>query len=89
MMRLAAMALGLLTCLLAGCGQKGPLYLPDKTGEIVTRPAQTPAETTAAPDSPQTVDTPPAPAAPAAEVAAPIDPAKDKKDPKGPAVPPR
>jgi predicted small lipoprotein YifL len=24
--------------LLAGCGQKGPLYLPDKGGEVVTRP---------------------------------------------------
>lgn len=24
---------------LAGCGQKGPLYLPDKGGEVVTRPA--------------------------------------------------
>jgi predicted small lipoprotein YifL len=28
--------------LLAGCGQKGPLYLPDQTGEVVTRPTQTP-----------------------------------------------
>jgi len=23
----------------AGCGQKGPLYLPDKNGSVVTRPA--------------------------------------------------
>ena len=23
---------------LAACGQKGPLYLPDKGGEVVTRP---------------------------------------------------
>jgi predicted small lipoprotein YifL len=23
---------------LSGCGQKGPLYLPDKGGEVVTRP---------------------------------------------------
>jgi predicted small lipoprotein YifL len=23
---------------LAGCGQKGPLYLPDKGGAVVTRP---------------------------------------------------
>jgi predicted small lipoprotein YifL len=23
---------------LAGCGQKGPLYLPDKGGQVVTRP---------------------------------------------------
>lgn len=51
---------------LTGCGQKGPLYLPEKTGEIVTRPTQTPApapapaegESTGAPDSPQNVDSP-------------------------------
>ena len=24
---------------LAACGQKGPLFLPDKGGEVVTRPA--------------------------------------------------
>jgi len=24
---------------LVGCGQKGPLYLPDKGGEVVTRPS--------------------------------------------------
>jgi len=24
---------------LSACGQKGPLYLPDKGGEVVTRPA--------------------------------------------------
>jgi predicted small lipoprotein YifL len=24
---------------LGGCGQKGPLYLPDKGGDVVTRPA--------------------------------------------------
>jgi predicted small lipoprotein YifL len=24
---------------LAACGQKGPLYIPDKGGEVVTRPA--------------------------------------------------
>ena len=23
---------------IAGCGQKGPLYLPDQGGEVVTRP---------------------------------------------------
>ena len=32
------------TSLLAGCGQKGPLTLPEKqSGAVVTRPAQTPA----------------------------------------------
>ena len=30
----------------AGCGQKGPLYLPDKNAAVVTRPA---GATTAAP----------------------------------------
>ena len=29
-------------CLILGaCGQKGPLYLPDEAGEVVTRPAPT------------------------------------------------
>jgi predicted small lipoprotein YifL len=28
---------------LGGCGQKGPLYLPDSAGSVVTRPTQTPA----------------------------------------------
>ncbi len=31
----------------AGCGQKGPLFLPDKNASVVTRPA--PAATTPAP----------------------------------------
>jgi predicted small lipoprotein YifL len=26
----------------AACGQKGPLYMPDKGGEVVTRPATAP-----------------------------------------------
>jgi predicted small lipoprotein YifL len=41
----------------AGCGQKGPLYLPDKNASVVTRPAgstntapaTTPAPTTTTP----------------------------------------
>jgi predicted small lipoprotein YifL len=35
----------------AGCGQKGPLYLPDKNGSVVTRPgaAQTPSQTSPTP----------------------------------------
>lgn len=46
-------ALCLLAALLAGCGQKGPLTLPDKqTGPVVTRPAQTPAPVPPA-DDPQ------------------------------------
>jgi predicted small lipoprotein YifL len=42
----ASFAAALLLVGLAGCGQKGPLYLPDKGGEVVTRPggqAQQPA----------------------------------------------
>jgi predicted small lipoprotein YifL len=38
------LASALAALLLAGCGQKGPLYLPDQTGEVVTRPTQTPEE---------------------------------------------
>ena len=44
-------ALVVLTVLLAGCGQKGPLTLPDKqTGPVVTRPAQSPADAPLAAD---------------------------------------
>jgi predicted small lipoprotein YifL len=71
--------------LLASCGQKGPLYLPDQAGEIVTRPAQTPAPTPAAgesggaPNSPQTVDSPPGQDSPAPEVVAPDAGEAEKK----------
>jgi predicted small lipoprotein YifL len=27
-----------------GCGQKGALYLPERGGEVITRPMQTPAQ---------------------------------------------
>lgn len=41
--------------LVGGCGQKGPLYLPDKGGKVVTSaPAATPA--TAAPVKPADKD---------------------------------
>jgi predicted small lipoprotein YifL len=65
-------ALGaLLTC--AGCGFKGPLYLPERNGTVVTHPAQaappagraqTPAEgkkTKTAPASQPASPVPPAP----------------------------
>jgi predicted small lipoprotein YifL len=68
---------------LAGCGQKGPLYLPEQPGEIVTRPAQTPAETPPpspeAPNSPQTVDSPEAQTSPAPEVTLPTPAERDAK----------
>jgi predicted small lipoprotein YifL len=37
--------------LLAGCGQKGALYLPDKNAQVVTTPA---AQSTPAPSTPAT-----------------------------------
>jgi predicted small lipoprotein YifL len=57
--------------LLAGCGQTGPLYLPER-GEVVTRPAPatTPAPTPAAAPAPTTAPTT-APATPDAPVTAP------------------
>jgi predicted small lipoprotein YifL len=62
--------------LLAGCGQTGRLYLPESTGEVITRPTQTPppesgTETGEASNSPQTVDSPSAPDTPTPEVTAP------------------
>jgi hypothetical protein len=70
---LAASAFSLLA---AGCGQTGRLYLPESTGEVITRPAQTPpaesgADGAEASNSPQTVDSPSAPDTPAPEVTAP------------------
>jgi predicted small lipoprotein YifL len=76
---------------LAGCGQPGDLYLPDKPGEVVTRPADTsPAESTSSPNSPQTPDSQPAPPVPAPEVAAPAGTpeADEPKKDKGAAPPP-
>jgi predicted small lipoprotein YifL len=35
--------------LLAGCGQKGALYLPDKNPQVITIPAASPATAPAAP----------------------------------------
>jgi predicted small lipoprotein YifL len=69
---------------LAGCGQKGPLYLPDQARGVVTRPVATaPAEGQQSPNSPQTPDSPAQPANPAPEVTAPGED-KDKKHPTSP-----
>jgi predicted small lipoprotein YifL len=55
--RLCAAVTAALLMGLAGCGQKGPLYLPDKGGEVVTRPGgQTPT-----PPPPQSSETAPQP----------------------------
>jgi predicted small lipoprotein YifL len=38
-MRSAVLAATLALALLAACGQKGPLYLPDQDGNVIVRPA--------------------------------------------------
>jgi predicted small lipoprotein YifL len=75
-MTLAAAA----SALLAGCGQKGALYLPEASGEVITRPTQTP-EPAATPASPS--DTP-APTPPATQPS----PSETKKTETAPATPP-
>jgi predicted small lipoprotein YifL len=57
-------ALAVLAVVISGCGLKGPLYLPEKSGDVAIRPApapQPPATTTepAAPDKPATPAPPP------------------------------
>ena len=70
---------------LAACGQKGPLYLPEKPGEVVTRPTQAPAPEPepppepSAPNSPQTVDSPERQTSPAPEVVVPTPAERDAK----------
>jgi len=51
LLALAALAAG-------GCGQKGPLYLPDKGGKVVTSApaASAPASAPAAPAAPKPAD---------------------------------
>jgi hypothetical protein len=69
-----------LTLLLGGCGQTGDLYLPQQSGEVVTRPTQTPPplpEEGESPNSPQSVDSPTVPSTPAPEVTEP-----EEKEPK-------
>jgi predicted small lipoprotein YifL len=65
------MTIGFACAVLAGCGLKGPLYLPEQASGIVTRPTQTPPEPASAPNSPQTIDSPSVSATPAPEVTAP------------------
>jgi predicted small lipoprotein YifL len=47
-----------LTALLSGCGQKGPLYLPDKNAAVVTAPTQPAPPATTAPASTPSAPTP-------------------------------
>ena len=74
-MRRAWLLLALAALAAGGCGQKGPLYLPDKLGKVVTSaPAASPAQpATAAPAT-----APPTPAQPAAAPAKPADKDKDQ-----------
>jgi predicted small lipoprotein YifL len=69
--------------LLAGCGQKGPLYLPEKNAAVVTAPAASGASAApaapAAPAGTAAPATPPPQSAPAPGVAAPSAPAPQKK----------
>ena len=58
MKRTAWILAGGLVALLAGCGQKGALYLPDKNAQVVTTPAASPVPAQSAP-------APPTPATPA------------------------
>jgi predicted small lipoprotein YifL len=59
---------------LAGCGQKGPLYLPEKGGTVVTAPAEAPP-----PPAPQSQSTPgPPPESPASSPPPPKKPDTDE-----------
>lgn len=81
-LRVACLAVFLVIFLgaaLPGCGQKGPLYLPEETGPVVTRPAPASPDSQA-PNTPETVDSPDGPANPAPEVTAPADDEDPKKD---------
>ena len=64
---------GAVALLLAGCGQKGALYLPDKNAQVVTTAAAPPVPAQSAPSAP-------APATPAAP--APTDKNDDSQAPK-------
>ncbi len=93
-MKVSPRIAALLAFALAACGQKGPLYLPDTTqGEIVTRPTQTPAETSNSPATPDTSGpaTSPAPEVTAPESAEPPveEPKPEEKNRQNGATPPK
>lgn len=59
MRRIAAASLCALVVAASGCGLKGPLYLPEKTGEVVVRPTPgTTAPATPAEPPPESTATP-------------------------------
>jgi predicted small lipoprotein YifL len=55
MARCTATLLGLAALVLAGCGQKGALYLPDKSGTVVTSPAPAPQQSAPSDSTPSAV----------------------------------
>ena len=72
---------------LAGCGMKGPLYLPDKNASVVTRPGSGNTTTTTPPaqTAPGATATPPAgPGATASPAPAPGDTPAPSTPPKQP-----
>jgi predicted small lipoprotein YifL len=71
---IALAALGAASLLAAGCGQKGPLYLPDKnTRAVTTQPSEA---------KPAPTESAPAPVSPPAAQPKPTD--GDDKDSGGP-----
>jgi predicted small lipoprotein YifL len=57
MKRPTAAFLALAALALAGCGIKGPLYLPEKSREVIIRPATTSTPPAEQPVSPPSDDT--------------------------------
>jgi predicted small lipoprotein YifL len=55
------MIAGVVLAGLGGCGQKGPLYLPDKGGTVVTRPGGQAQQTQQSPETAPQPATPPQP----------------------------
>jgi len=49
---------GAVALLLAGCGQKGALYLPDRNAQVITTPPAPPVPAESAPSAPATPATP-------------------------------
>jgi predicted small lipoprotein YifL len=48
-MRRVGLLVAAITLAVGGCGQKGPLYLPDKNAKVVTSPAPTSTPPAASP----------------------------------------
>ncbi|HTY48158.1 MAG TPA: lipoprotein [Steroidobacteraceae bacterium] len=61
----------LLLAVLCGCGQRGPLYLPDRNAKVVTRPAAAPGSAPASVPGSAPASAPAAPPAARPEAAVP------------------